>query len=318
MADEPRPPQVASETEKALFPNWECRLCNKVIEIPLEKHLSFIHPRVSPLMYYTEFPSELTKNDVASQRAMPPPEKPPQKKALKKRRRLNLNHPGGFYAADVEMSLADEFETAAFNENVQDLLSKGFVPGFLLGQTAYFMVMAGRIRMVLEERTAKGMSISDALKSLDDVVGSIQDGLKQLERERDQRVGQDTGLQTVNQALDASESWVESQIGEFTDQCPACRVPLTVPCLPHWAFAPNRTTDRGIEFAVWSPELWALVKEGVIPLWAMAYALRTSPEGLRLTARRRNEIWPDDIVLEPQETELRARLIADDRRAVRG
>ena len=36
---------------------------------------------------------------------------------------------------------------------------------------------------------------------------------------------------------------------------------LTVPALPHWAYAPVHT-EQGPQWLVWSAELWALVCKG--------------------------------------------------------
>jgi hypothetical protein len=115
----------------------------------------------------------------------------------------------------------------------------------------------------------------------------------------------------VEQELGEAEQWVQAHIGEFIARC-SCGAMLTAPALPHWAYQPT-VTDHGVLWPVWSPEMWKLVLAGELKLWMMSFMLRTSPEGLRYTAIRRGEPWPDDLNIEEAEVELRVRLLADDK-----
>jgi hypothetical protein len=79
---------------------------------------------------------------------------------------------------------------------------------------------------------------------------------------------------------------------------------LMPPNLPHWAFE-SIETEHGRQWPVWSREMWRMVIGGAMELWQMCYALRCSPEGLQMTAKRRGEDWPAPIDLAEQERKLR-------------
>jgi hypothetical protein len=131
--------------------------------------------------------------------------------------------------------------------------------------------------------------------------------LQQFEKARKEEKEDEKGIDIARQGMTDAEAYVMQNIGEFDMMCPSCQAPLTAPGLPHWALAPMiHETEKGPMkiYPVWSPELWRLILQRKIPLYVMAFTLRTSPEGLKYTCKMRGEEWPTWIVMEQEEREL--------------
>lgn len=303
-----------SRAFQALWPKKldvvECALCHEeVTEIP--PHLAAEHRTITLPEYRAQFPS-------APLRGEPVEQAPEERTDVVTITEAEANaHPGGREAAMVEAMLADE-ERVAFRMDVESLVSEGHQPGHLLASLCHLMTLARRCRARLEstrDKTDGEIFASEALETLHDLEDKITKGYQNIEKLRIQRLQQqgEDPLVVVEAELEAAEQWVQENIGEFQERCPGCGLMLTPPALPHWAYEPVKTSQHGITWPVWSRELWAMVLDRTIPLWMMAFVLRTSPEGLRHTARRREELWPDWIDLPEQETLLRERLNKQDR-----
>lgn len=322
MARRGRPPKVPAETTvpegqpplspvstayEQLFPGDQtkvsCQLCQALVP-DVAAHLIRDHPKIELADYLAQYPGSLLRGE-------PPEEKSDQRLSVSSAEAGT--HPGGREGAFVEKSL-DRGERRAYREDVQTLIDQNYPPSYQVASIAYQMVLARRVRLSIEqvrEKTQGNVWGGENLKLLADIDSRIASGLKDLDRAKSLRDAGQDALRVVEEELAEAEAWVQAHQGEFVERCGGCGQILTPPALPHWAFAPLET-DHGREWMVWSPELWKLVLDRTIPLWVMAWALRTSPEGLKLTAKRRGEPWPDWIVMEAEERELRKLLDAQD------
>lgn len=277
----------------------ECLLCHEWVR-SIEDHLVSDHPRVAKIDYITEFPGAALKGEDPDPADDVKPTRVTPKEAAQ--------HPGGRHGAELERDITDPTEKRIYREEIQALIEAGHEAGYLVAAVAYRMLLARRLRVEIEQARSKtngAIYSGENMTALDKLEKRVSDDLKVLEELRQARAPDDENpLKVIESELEQAEAFIRANIGDFEHECPSCRQILTPPALPHWAFQPI-DTDRGREWSVWSPELWRLVFERQIPLWQMAFALRTSPEGLRVTANRRNETWPDWIVLETEERELR-------------
>lgn len=288
-----------------------CPICSAAVpEIPA--HLTAEHPTVRLEEFQQSYPET--------------PLEPPEVKVARERvirQRLEVSeaeadsHPCGYDGALFEKSLKEE-ERGHYRRDVENLLKRGYEPGYEVAAVAHSMTMARRGRLDVEATRAKaGGAVyqSEMLDLVTDLESKIEKGIAALERARRARIleeGEDPVV-ALDREQRLAEEWVVTHIGEFTERCPGCGVVLTPPALPHWAFEPTRNAQGVVYYPVWSPELWRLVTLRTIPLWIMAYVLRTSPEGLLFTARRKRIEWPSWIEMEWEEQQLRTRLAADDR-----
>ena len=300
-----------SNPYQALYPpdltKVECCLCQESIG-SIASHLLQKHPTVRREEYSEMFPSAPLVGEIDQV-------KEPDRAVTVSKDEVEA-HPGGREAALIEKTL-DSRERSAYRADVESLLGQGHAPSHQVASVAYLMTLSRRVRLRIEQTrdiTKGEVFHSEALETFYDLEAKIGKGIADLEKIRAQRVeeaGEDP-LAVVEQELEAAELFIQSRIGEHLSRCPGCGQMLTVPELPHWAYEPLQT-DQGLLWPVWSPEMWKLVLGGEMRLSVMAFALRTSPEGLKYTAARRGEPWPDDLDLGAAEAELRVRLLDDER-----
>lgn len=262
-------------------------------------------------------------------------------------------NPGGVDADAIEETITAS-ERLIYRQLVLSLLARGYTPSLELAETAYTMLQIRRIRGAIEDdRTAterfrsmrEQLSLAKSAPTPDPGVVAMAQQAYDTSAKYDQRETAKQTWQTLNDLQDQlrikladldkkrdtlrhadperefrlAEEWVRAHLGEFQYRCPnpGCGQMLTVPALPHWAYAPVHT-EHGPQWLVWSPELWALVCQGRIDLWMMAYVLRTSPSAIKLMAERRGTPWPTHINLEDEEVQMAQPLRALDREALVG
>lgn len=292
-------------------------------EVPdVKEHIGTAHPKFTVGDYIKEFKNARLLPD--TQPALPPAPQSPRPRPIAVTSKEARRHPGGRDAALIEKQI-DPRDQSAYRDYVRELVEvKGYPKGYMVANLAYDMLEAARFRVAAEEarakqRDVKGTVIADtaAKEQLRKIEAGIEDTLETLEKarlaklEEDRMRAAEDPLAIVNDALLEAERWVRENQGEFVEACPGCGQMLTPPALPHWAFEPL-LTESGKEWPVWSTEGFELVRRRELRLSQLCLILRTSPEGLKMTAQRRGESWPDFIVLEQEERELRRYLNAAD------
>jgi hypothetical protein len=305
------PPQTVADGLAALYPpdktKVPCQICNKRVP-DIAFHLTREHPKIDLAEYVAEFRDAPLQGEAA-------PKAPDTKSIITVSKKEAEKHPGGREGVIIERSLPEE-ERPIFRDNIRGHIDKGYDDIYLVCSASYYQVVSQRQRLKIEEtRVRSGGTVVPAaeMAALDKTEEKVQSILRDLEKNRQARQPENEDpLAVVEKELIQAENWVRSVIGEFQHACPNCHAMLQPPALPHWAFD-KIVTERGTEWPVWSPELWRMLNAGQIELWQMAYALRCSPEGLSVTAKRRGETWPAAINLEVEERKLRVVLEEQDR-----
>lgn len=290
-------------------------------------HIEEAHPKRTLADYVKDFKTARLLPDQAEPKAPTTPTPPEQTITVTSKEAKR--HPGGRDAALLEKQL-DPRDRKAYRDDVDALIAKGYPPSYTVASVAYNMTLARRYRMAAEEvrsrqRDVKGQVVVDTSiqDQLQKVEVKIQDSLKVLEAarataaEEARKLAAADPLALINDTLLDAERWVRENIGELVDSCPGCGQMLSPPALPHWAFQPLQT-ESGREWPVWSTEGFELVRRREMRLSQLCLMLRTSPEGLKMTAERRGETWPDFIILEQEERDLRRYLNAADETALLG
>lgn len=285
-----------------------CELCQEPVQ-SIAAHLRLKHPVVHLEDYTAQFPSAPLEGEIDPTKEAA--------RAVTVTAEEIAGHPGGRDAALTE-KLLEERERSAYRSDVLGLLEQGHTASYQVAAVAYWMTLARRTRMQIENvrgKTGGEIYHGEAVDTLHDLDGKISRVIGELEKIRAQRLREDTEnqLAAIQHELGSAESWVQEHIGEFQERCPGCGQMLLPPALPHWAFEPLRTEHGDVLWPVWSRELWSMVLSGDLELWQMAYILRTSPEGLKYTAGRRGDAWPEHLDVAGAEITLRARLNMDDR-----
>jgi hypothetical protein len=294
---QPEPPlSPEADAFRQLYPPMLCALCNQGVA-DIQQHLEEEHS-----------PEELASYQLPEEERKWNPRVNDREAAA---------HPGGREGALIEKSiLASERE--GYRQDILGLIRAGHQPGFLVAQVAYHQLVVRRFRLRFERearKTGGDMTTYDSksLAIIDDLTERISKMLVELEKVRKSRLEEsaENPMAIVEAELSAAERFLIEHQGEFSESCPSCQMPLLVPGLPHWAFAPLETAG-GTEWMAWSTELFELVQAELAPLWQMAYVLRVSPEGLQYTAARRGLAFREDIDWAEQEALVREVLRADD------
>lgn len=228
------------------------------------------------------------------------------------------DHPGGAEAAMIEASMPIG-ERAQFRLDVISLLGQGLSQGYAVASIAYQQALARRFRMEIEaERQAhpeEALAALGSMRNLADTEKQIKELIAAEDKRRQTRASiTDDPATLLEQEQVLAEEWIRANIGEHIGTCPNCNQPLTLPELPHWAHVKVEGRD-GPEYPVWSSEMWKMVTARKLPLWQMAYFLRTSIEALHQVALLRGDEWPEEFVgthLELEERYLRKEIMADD------
>ena len=309
----------------------QCLLCTRAV-FDIDAHLRHEHPKVELATYISEYPG-------AKLRGQDPPRPPEPLPPISSED--VAQHPGGYDGARVEGMLAPE-ERPGYLADVTELAQQYEGAQIAKGRwlpIAYLKIQSRRLQQQIDRQQQAGAGksgrpvlmpaadikafqqieaqILSLLKDLDGEVRKEKDRQREDAREREEAYQDNpvrAAAKVVEDELAMAETWVRSHIGEFTTRCASatCGAMLLLPGLPHWAYAPIRLVTGETSYAVWSPELWKMVCSKEIRLWHMAFALRTSPEGLRVAAERRLEPWPDTIDLVAEERLLRAMIDAQE------
>ena len=286
-----------------------CGICDVLIEDTLQAHLERNHVEWTVQAYEERF------------NTIPPPQRGAPRIEVEARPRVEVTereieeHPGGREGAMVEKQIPEQ-ERPLFREDILSLAKQyglSLPVSFQAVQLAHLMLMARRCRAEIEaiRATSDGRVWDNNLQEqLKEWNAQINATLRDLEKVRkDRPPDYENPITIIQDNRRQAEIFVKQRLGELKEVCPECGCVINLPALPHWAFAPIQT-QRGTQWMVWSQELWWLVLKGQIRLWQMAMTLRTSPEFIQITARRRGEEWPMDIDIEIEEALLRVAINA--------
>jgi hypothetical protein len=202
----------------------------------------------------------------------------------------------------------------------QGMLDSGYGDGSTLNEFLFWSTMSRKMQIIYQRMHAKlnmkkGVAEDDTenltflkeMRSVSSQVASLQSALDgALDKRKKVKDVVDLHSETMKDA----EEFIKSHIGEWSFRCKKCGTIVDSQGLPHFAIMTDKDDKNETIYHVFSPEMWFLYRKGLIPLHFLALILRTSPEGILLTAEQRKEygsqVLREDVkMLETEEEELK-------------
>ena len=138
-----------------------------------------------------------------------------------------------------------------------------------------------------------------------ELISKNADRIKMLERElcemRDKKESEKNLVSIHKEVIEEAGKFIKNNVGLFSFKCKTCGEIVMTDGLPHWALFKGEYKNNPY-FFIWSKELWLLVKRGILPIHLMAFALKTSIQGLKFTCKVREEKWvvEEGIIVEEE------------------
>lgn len=178
----------------------------------------------------------------------------------------------------------------------QKLLNRGYPETPILNEYLFWTTISRRLQIeyqIVHVRNAKrGRVEAEPLQMLK-IMKSIAEQITYLQKSLNdtlEKFEKISGVADLHQeTLDEIEKYIQENIGEFSFKCGSCGAVVDSHGLPHWAIEKHDEPTGEKKYFIFSPELWFLYNKGLLPLSYIAFILRTSVEGVLLTAKERNE-----------------------------
>ncbi len=201
------------------------------------------------------------------------------------------------YLLDIFAEPYDEFKSLPYLLKMRNkLVKRGYPETPILNDYLFWTTISRRLQIeyqMIHVKNAKAgridaESISNLkiLKAIGEQVTILQKSLNET-LEKFEKI---SGVADLHEeTMDEISNYVQEHIGEYSFKCDQCGNVIDAQGLPHWAIE-KRTEPTGEKtYFVFSPEMWYAYKKGILPLHIMAFFLRTSIEGILITAERRGE-----------------------------
>lgn len=220
------------------------------------------------------------------------------------------------YLQDIFNTKYDTYGSLGYLEKLKERMAKLHYPETPLFNTMLFLAtILRRLQIVYQEHhVALKEKFHQARPEDLELLRQIQDVsrlLGELQKSMDLAILRQKQVEDVfslhDETMKLAERDIEAHAGEHTFMCQQCGSVVDTQGLEHWAI---RTTVRPGDspiYHVFSPEMWELVRMGVMPIYVMAFCLRTSIEWVLITAKVRKEAWLphlDEKQLEAEEKKL--------------
>lgn len=209
----------------------------------------------------------------------------------------------------------DKYKSLFYLRKVhKEMQTNGFPEGAILNQYLFLAVTLRRLQIEYQQDHKARTKTDSPIPENYVLLKEIKDTSERLSRlqitldssKAAQRAGQDVH-DLHNKEIESCADFVKHNVGEFSFRCKKCKTIVSSGGLPHWAIVSVKTIDK-VDYHIWSREIFTLVKEKLIPLYMMAFALQTSIEGLVYTAELRNEQLPEHDIKE-EEVKLKELMI---------
>lgn len=225
------------------------------------------------------------------------------------------------YLTEIFSPKYDQFHSLNYLNKTRELmLADGYPDGSTMNEYLFWGTMSRKLQIIYQrmhaqanrkkgvnEDEAENMGLLKEMRAVSEQVSSLQRTLDTLLDKR-KKIKDVTDLH--GETMDAAEKFITSHIGEFSHRCNKCGTIVNTMGLPHFAIMTEKNDKNEVVYHVFSPELWFLYRKGLIPLHYLALILRTSPEGILLTAEQRKEygaqvLREDMKMLELEEESLK-------------
>jgi hypothetical protein len=235
---------------------------------------------------------------------------------------FNVKHIGDLsYLLEIFSSKYDKYHSLDYLQKTRDsLLEDGYSDGSMLNEFLFWSTMSRKMQIIYQRMHAKlnrkkGVNEDDAenlsfLKEMRAVSGQVSSLQNSLDGALDKRKKIKDVVDLHDETMHAAEEFIKTHIGEYTFRCKKCGTIVNSQGLPHFAITTELDDKGEVVYYVFSPELWFLFRKKLVPLHVVAFILRTSPEGVVLTAEQRKEygsqvLHEDMKILEEEEDHLR-------------
>ncbi len=179
------------------------------------------------------------------------------------------------------------------------MLAEGYPDGATMNEYLFWGAMSRKLQIIYQrahakmnrkkgvsEDEAENMGLLKEMRAVSEQLASLQRTLDSL-LDKKKKVKDVVDLHT--ETMDAAEEFIKTHTGEFQFFCRKCGSIVDTQGLPHFAIMTEKDDKSRIIYHVFSPELWFLYRKKQLPLHYLALILRTSPEGILITAEQRKE-----------------------------
>ncbi len=198
------------------------------------------------------------------------------------------------------------------------LLKRGYPETPILNEYLFWTTISRRLQIeyqIVHVRNAKAgrieaenIAMLKTLKAVGEQIPVLQKSLNET-LEKFEKI---SGIADLHEeTMEEINDFLQEHIGEFSFKCKTCGTVVNTQGLPHWAIERRIEPTGERTYFIFSPEMWYVCKKGVLPLHLMAFILRTSVEGVLITAKRRGEKVGkiDEAIVLQEETESKRLLL---------
>jgi len=199
------------------------------------------------------------------------------------------------FLLDIFAEPYDKFKSLQYLTKMRDkLLKRGYPETPILNEYLFWTAISRRLQIeyqIIHVRNVKSGRIEaehlpmlKTMKGVAEQVASLQKSLNET-LERFEKISSIADLH--QETLDEIEKFVQEHVGEYSFRCSKCGTVVNTQGLPHWAIEKHDEPTGEKIYFVFSSEMWYLYRKDLLPLSMIAFILRTSVEGVLVTAKER-------------------------------
>jgi len=236
---------------------------------------------------------------------------------------FNVRHIGDLtYLQEIFCAKYDKFKSLDYlNKMRETMVLEGHQESSQLNEFLFWAAMSRKMQIIYQrmhakmtrqkgstDDTAENIGLLKEMRAISEQLASLQ---RNMSIDLDKRKKVKDVVDLHEETMQAAESFIKSHLGECSFRCQKCGTIVDTKGLPHFAFMTEKDKNTGETiYYVFSPELWYLYRKKKIELHQMAFILRTSPEGILVTADMRGEYGTKILIenvamLEKEEKELK-------------
>lgn len=246
---------------------------------------------------------------------------------------FDVKHIGDLtYLQEIFCAKYDKFKSLDYLKGMREvMISEGHQESSQLNEFLFWATMSRKMQIIYQrmhakmtrqkgstDDTAENIGLLKEMRAISEQLASLQ---RNMSVDLDKRKKVKDVVDLHADTMLAAEEFIKSHLGEFQFKCSKCGTVVNSMGLPHFAFMTETDKASGeVMYHVFSPELWYLYRKKQISLHQLAFILRTSPEGILVTADMRGEhgskvLIENIAMLEDEEKKLKGLLKGFDGRS---
>jgi hypothetical protein len=230
------------------------------------------------------------------------------------------------YLYDIFNPKFDRYGSLDYLKKTRErMLKDGYLDTPTLNEFLFYSTLSRRLQVVYQrmhaaldqhsgpEEAPEDLGFLSDMQKITDRITKLQQALD-VQKDRSEKVRDIMDLH--QETMEKAEKYLTQHLGEFATIHPDGNI-LSDDAKLHWAFVREVMKDSGeVETVIWSEELMHLFKKKLIPIEYVAFALRTSPEGLQWIAKKRGEKLPYFDIIKAENNLRELMLEMEDKRKV--